>query len=52
MEIKKSRRHPLGKPPTRSPLSVVKQEASSDDGECMGFSSAEEAAESVAHLGQ
>lgn len=34
MEIKKSRRHPLGKPPTRSPLSVVKQEASSDEGEC------------------
>lgn len=33
MEIKKSRRHPLGKPPTRSPLSVVKQEASSDEGE-------------------
>lgn len=34
MEIKKSRRHPLGKPPTRSPLSVVKQETSSDEGEC------------------
>lgn len=33
MEIKKSRRHPLGKPPTRSPLTVVKQEASSDEGE-------------------
>lgn len=33
MEIKKSRRHPLGRPPTRSPLSVVKQEASSDEGE-------------------
>ncbi|RLV90963.1 hypothetical protein DV515_00014268 [Chloebia gouldiae] len=32
MEIKKSRRHPLGKPPTRSPLSVVKQETSSDEG--------------------
>ncbi|KAJ8792953.1 hypothetical protein J1605_003921 [Eschrichtius robustus] len=32
MEIKKSRRHPLGRPPTRSPLSVVKQEASSDEG--------------------
>ncbi|KFW94987.1 Lysine-specific demethylase 4B, partial [Phalacrocorax carbo] len=31
MEIKKSRRHPLGKPPTRSPLSVVKQETSSDE---------------------
>ncbi|XP_022413224.1 lysine-specific demethylase 4B isoform X4 [Delphinapterus leucas] len=31
MEIKKSRRHPLGRPPTRSPLSVVKQEASSDE---------------------
>ncbi|KAJ6655763.1 hypothetical protein lerEdw1_004816 [Lerista edwardsae] len=31
MEIKKSRRHPLGKPPMRSPLSVVKQEASSDE---------------------
>lgn len=32
VEIKKSRRHPLGRPPTRSPLSVVKQEASSDEG--------------------
>ncbi|XP_075401392.1 lysine-specific demethylase 4B isoform X2 [Tenrec ecaudatus] len=31
MEVKRSRRHPLGKPPTRSPLSVVKQEASSDE---------------------
>ncbi|KAM5192184.1 lysine-specific demethylase 4B isoform 2-T2 [Mantella aurantiaca] len=31
MEIKKSRRHPLGRPPTRSPMSVVKQEVSSDD---------------------
>uniref|UniRef100_A0ABM5EM95 [histone H3]-trimethyl-L-lysine(9) demethylase n=1 Tax=Pogona vitticeps TaxID=103695 RepID=A0ABM5EM95_9SAUR len=37
MEIKKSRRHPLGKPPTRSPLSVVKQEASSDE-ESLPFS--------------
>lgn len=36
MEIKKSRRHPLGKPPTRSPLTVVKQEASSDEGEAPG----------------
>ncbi|KAF2983705.1 hypothetical protein EK904_004006 [Melospiza melodia maxima] len=36
MEIKKSRRHPLGKPPTRSPLSVVKQETSSDEG-CYGI---------------
>lgn len=35
MEIKKSRRHPLGKPPTRSPLTVVKQEASSDEGEAL-----------------
>lgn len=34
VEIKKSRRHPLGRPPTRSPLSVVKQEASSDEGRC------------------
>lgn len=33
MKIKKSRRHPLGKPPARSPLSVVKQETSSDEGE-------------------
>ncbi|XP_060037922.1 lysine-specific demethylase 4B isoform X2 [Erinaceus europaeus] len=31
MEIRKSRRHPLGRPPTRSPLSVVKQDASSDE---------------------
>jgi len=40
MEIKKSRRHPLGKPPTRSPLSVVKQETSSDEGECNGMKNA------------
>ncbi|XP_041316647.1 lysine-specific demethylase 4B isoform X2 [Pyrgilauda ruficollis] len=41
MEIKKSRRHPLGKPPTRSPLSVVKQETSSDE-EMFPFSGEEE----------
>ncbi|XP_006868972.1 PREDICTED: lysine-specific demethylase 4B [Chrysochloris asiatica] len=41
MEIKKSRRHPLGKPPTRSPLSVVKQEASSDE-EVLPFSGEED----------
>ncbi|XP_042335388.1 lysine-specific demethylase 4B isoform X1 [Sceloporus undulatus] len=41
MEIKKSRRHPLGKPPTRSPLSVVKQEASSDE-ETLPFSGEED----------
>uniref|UniRef100_A0A672JPK5 [histone H3]-trimethyl-L-lysine(9) demethylase n=1 Tax=Salarias fasciatus TaxID=181472 RepID=A0A672JPK5_SALFA len=29
-EVKKSRRHPLSKPPTRSPLSIVKQDPSSD----------------------
>uniref|UniRef100_A0A665VQR3 [histone H3]-trimethyl-L-lysine(9) demethylase n=1 Tax=Echeneis naucrates TaxID=173247 RepID=A0A665VQR3_ECHNA len=29
-EVKKSRRHPLSKPPTRSPLSIVKQEPSGD----------------------
>ncbi|XP_072555812.1 lysine-specific demethylase 4B isoform X2 [Paramormyrops kingsleyae] len=31
MEVKKSRRHPFGKPPMRSPLSIVKQEPSSDE---------------------
>nr|XP_010599342.1 lysine-specific demethylase 4B [Loxodonta africana] len=41
MEIKKSRRHPLGKPPTRSPLSVVKQGASSDE-ETLPFSGEED----------
>uniref|UniRef100_A0A8D2DHF1 Lysine-specific demethylase 4B n=1 Tax=Sciurus vulgaris TaxID=55149 RepID=A0A8D2DHF1_SCIVU len=41
MEIKKSRRHPLGRPPTRSPLSVVKQEASSDE-EALPFSGEED----------
>ncbi|KAM9369300.1 lysine-specific demethylase 4B isoform 1-T1 [Phaethornis superciliosus] len=41
MEIKKSRRHPLGKPPTRSPLSVVKQETSSDE-ETLPFSGEED----------
>ncbi|KAM9832297.1 lysine-specific demethylase 4B isoform 1-T1 [Neosynchiropus ocellatus] len=29
-EVKKSRRHPLSKPPMRSPLSIVKQEPESD----------------------
>uniref|UniRef100_A0A8C8ZZM5 Lysine-specific demethylase 4B n=1 Tax=Prolemur simus TaxID=1328070 RepID=A0A8C8ZZM5_PROSS len=41
MEIKKSRRHPLGRPPMRSPLSVVKQEASSDE-EAFPFSGEED----------
>ncbi|XP_030073364.1 lysine-specific demethylase 4B isoform X2 [Microcaecilia unicolor] len=41
MEIKKSRRHPLGRPPARSPLSVVKQEASSDE-EALPFSGEED----------
>uniref|UniRef100_A0A803V8U5 Lysine-specific demethylase 4B n=1 Tax=Ficedula albicollis TaxID=59894 RepID=A0A803V8U5_FICAL len=41
MEIKKSRRHPLGKPPTRSPLSVLKQETSSDE-EMFPFSGEED----------
>lgn len=31
-EVKKSRRHPLSKPPTRSPLSVVKQDPTTDKG--------------------
>ncbi|XP_051977678.1 lysine-specific demethylase 4B-like [Xyrauchen texanus] len=31
VEVKKSRRHPFSKPPMRSPLSIVKQEASSDE---------------------
>lgn len=31
-EVKKSRRHPLTKPPTRSPLSVVKQDPTTDKG--------------------
>ncbi|XP_071066103.1 lysine-specific demethylase 4B isoform X2 [Dasypus novemcinctus] len=44
MEIKKSRRHPLGKPPTRSPLSVVKQEVSSDE-EAFPFSGEEDVSE-------
>lgn len=29
-EVKKSRRHPLSKPPMRSPLSIVKQDPTSD----------------------
>ncbi|XP_072293948.1 lysine-specific demethylase 4B [Eucyclogobius newberryi] len=29
-EVKKSRRHPLSKPPMRSPMSIVKQEPTSD----------------------
>ncbi|KAG1946267.1 lysine-specific demethylase 4B [Pimephales promelas] len=31
VEVKKSRRHPLSKPPMRSPHSIVKQENSSDE---------------------
>uniref|UniRef100_A0AAR2LWD9 Lysine-specific demethylase 4B n=1 Tax=Pygocentrus nattereri TaxID=42514 RepID=A0AAR2LWD9_PYGNA len=31
VEVKKSRRHPFSKPPTRTPLFIVKQEASSDE---------------------
>ncbi|XP_059400170.1 lysine-specific demethylase 4B-like isoform X2 [Carassius carassius] len=31
VEVKKSRRHPFSKPPMRSPHSIVKQEASSDE---------------------
>ncbi|XP_059424968.1 lysine-specific demethylase 4B-like isoform X2 [Carassius carassius] len=31
VEVKKSRRHPISKPPMRSPHSIVKQEASSDE---------------------
>lgn len=34
-EVKKSRRHPLSKPPMRSPLSIVKQDPSSDKGICI-----------------
>ncbi|XP_075060935.1 lysine-specific demethylase 4B-like isoform X2 [Mixophyes fleayi] len=45
MEVKKSRRHPLGRPPARSPMSVVKQEVSSDD-DTIPFSGEEEAGDS------
>ncbi|XP_049644000.1 lysine-specific demethylase 4B isoform X2 [Suncus etruscus] len=47
VEVKKSRRHPLGRPPTRSPLSVVKQEASSDE-EALAFPGEEDASDPVA----
>ncbi|XP_006639963.2 lysine-specific demethylase 4B isoform X1 [Lepisosteus oculatus] len=42
MEVKKSRRHPFSKPPMRSPLSVVKQEASSDEELFTSFATEEE----------
>ncbi|MBN3296457.1 KDM4B demethylase, partial [Amia calva] len=42
MEVKKSRRHPFSKPPMRSPLSVVKQEVSSDDDLFSSFAGEEE----------
>ncbi|XP_071969476.1 lysine-specific demethylase 4B-like isoform X3 [Engystomops pustulosus] len=45
MKIKKSRRHPLGRPPTRSPLSVVKQDVSSDD-DSIPFSAEDESGDS------
>ncbi|KAL2090227.1 hypothetical protein ACEWY4_014915 [Coilia grayii] len=32
VQVKKSRRHPLGKPPMRSPLFIVKQETFSEEG--------------------
>ncbi|XP_066430550.1 lysine-specific demethylase 4B [Eleutherodactylus coqui] len=38
----KSRRHPLGRPPTRSPLAVVKQDVSSDE-DSIPFSGEDEA---------
>lgn len=31
-EVKKSRRHPLSKPPMRSPLSILKQDPTADKG--------------------
>lgn len=34
MKISKSWRHPLNKPPTRSPMTLVKQQATIDEGEC------------------
>ncbi|XP_069818671.1 lysine-specific demethylase 4B-like isoform X2 [Dendropsophus ebraccatus] len=45
MKIKKSRRHPLGRPPTRSPMSVVKQDVSSDE-DSLRFSGEEESGDS------
>ncbi|KAG9480707.1 hypothetical protein GDO78_012263 [Eleutherodactylus coqui] len=41
----KSRRHPLGRPPTRSPLAVVKQDVSSDE-DSIPFSGEDEAGDS------
>ncbi|KAM8939760.1 lysine-specific demethylase 4B [Pelodytes ibericus] len=49
MEIKKSRRHPLGRPPTRSPMSVVKQEVFSDE-ESIPFSGEEDVSDPDAML--
>ncbi|XP_078411804.1 lysine-specific demethylase 4B isoform X2 [Cetorhinus maximus] len=46
-EITKSRRHPFSKPPARSPLSVVKLEASSDE-EMLVFSGEEDQTEAEA----
>lgn len=36
-EVKKSRRHPLSKPPMRSPLSLVKKEPTGDIGLYLSF---------------
>lgn len=33
-KMSKSWRHPLNKPPARSPMTLVKQQATSDEGEC------------------
>ncbi|XP_019466014.1 lysine-specific demethylase 4C-like isoform X2 [Meleagris gallopavo] len=33
-KVSKSWRHPLNKPPARSPMTLVKQQATSDEGEC------------------
>lgn len=37
-EVKKSRRHPLSKPPMRSPLSILKQDPSADKGAYLSLS--------------
>ncbi|XP_012680815.2 lysine-specific demethylase 4B [Clupea harengus] len=47
VQVKKSRRHPISKPPMRSPLFIVKQETFSDEG-----GDAEQEVHSAGHLWQ
>ncbi|XP_010869557.2 lysine-specific demethylase 4B isoform X2 [Esox lucius] len=52
MEVKKSRRHPLSKPPTRSPLSIVKKQETSSDEELLSPVPLDVSVKNAGHLCQ